>query len=233
MASLRCVEVEPERHDHDGDGPDRHVHVEDPAPGERVDEEAAEKRPGDRRDAEDGADQPHVAAALARRDDVADDRLRADHQAAGADSLERAERDQLIHRLAEPRQHRPGEEDQDRDEEHGLAPVHVAELAVERRRDGRREQIRGDDPREVVEAAEVADDRRQRGRDDRLVERGQEHAEHERREDGAERPPGERCVCGIHDTFLGEMRSSWAGVSGAVGSGEAAPARNPSSTKPR
>ena len=42
--------------------------------------------------------------------------------------------------------------------------------------------------RQVLEPAEVADDRRQRRRDDRLVERGQEHAEHERGEDGHERP---------------------------------------------
>ena len=35
----------------------------------------------------------------------------------------------------------------------------------------------------MVETVEVARDRRQRGRDDGLVERGEEHAEHERRED--------------------------------------------------
>ena len=45
-----------------------------------------------------------------------------------------------------PRQHRAGQEDQDRGQEHGLAPVHVAELAVQRRRRGRREQVGGDDP---------------------------------------------------------------------------------------
>ncbi len=101
-------------------------------------------------------------------------------------------RDQLGHRLAQAREHRAGEEDDDRRQEHGLAPVHVAELAVDRRRDGRGEQVRGDDPGEVAEAAEVADDRRQRGRDDRLVERGQEHAEHQRGEDRRERAPGER-----------------------------------------
>ena len=169
---------------------DRHVHVEDPAPGEAVDEEAAEQRPRDRGDSEHGADQAHVAAALPRRDDVGDDRLRADHQPAGADPLQRAEADQLAHRLREPGEHRAGEEDQDRRQEDRLAPDHVAELAVERRRDRRGEQVRGHDPREVVEAAEVADDRRQRGRDDRLVERGQEHAEHQRDEDRPQGAPG-------------------------------------------
>jgi hypothetical protein len=59
---------------------------------------------------------------------------------------------------------------------------------------GRGEQVGGHHPRQVVQAAEVADDRRQRGRHDRLVERRQEHAEHqcgEHRDKGA---PGERRV---------------------------------------
>ena len=178
-------------HDHDRDDADGHVHVEDPAPREVGDEEAAEQRAGHRRDREDGADQAHVATALARRDDVGDDRLRADHEAAGPDPLQRAEADQLGHRLREPREHRAGEEDQDRHEEDGLAPVHVAELAVDRRRDRRGEQVRGDDPGEVVEPAEVADDGRQRNRDDRLVERGEEHAEHQRDEHRAQRRAGQ------------------------------------------
>ena len=67
-----------------------------------------------------------------------------------------------------------------------LAAVEVAELAVERADDGRREQVRRDDPREVLEPAEVADDRRQRGRDDRLVERREQHDEHQRAEDQAD-----------------------------------------------
>ena len=136
---VRRVQMEAGGHDHHRDDADGHVHVEDPAPREMGDEEAAEQRAGHRRDREDRADQAHVATALARRDDVGDDRLRADHEAAGSDSLQGAEADQLGHRLREPREHRAGEEDQDRHEEDGLAPVHVAELAVDRGRDRRRE----------------------------------------------------------------------------------------------
>src|SRR5580765_8022353 len=61
-----------------------------------------------------------------------------------------------------------------------------AELAVDRADDRRGEQVGGDDPRELGEPAEVADDRRQRGRDDRLVERGEQQHEHQRREDQAD-----------------------------------------------
>ncbi len=191
VARGRRVQVQLEDHDQDRDDPDGQVDVEDPAPGELVDAEAAEQRPGHRGDREDGADQPHVAAALPGRDDVGDDRLRAHHEAAGAGALDGAEGDQLHHRLAQAGQHRADQEDDDRGQEDGLAPVHVAELAVDRRRARRGEQVRGDDPGEVVEAAEVADDRRQRRRHDRLVERGQEHAEHERHEDGRQRAPAQ------------------------------------------
>ena len=187
VTGLGRVQVELEDDDQDREHADREVDVEDPAPGDLVDEEAAEQRPGDRGDGEDRADQAHVTPALTGRDDVSDDCLRTHHQAAGAYPLEEPEADQLAHRLAETRQHRADEEDDDRREEHGLAPVHVAELAVDRRRDGRGEQVRRDDPRQVVEAAQVTDDRGQRRGDDRLVERRQEHAEHQRGEDRGQR----------------------------------------------
>src|SRR5436189_45198 len=82
-----------------GEAADGEVDVEDPAPGEVVDEEAADQRPDHGRDPEDAAEVALVAAALARRDDVADDRDRRHHQASAAEPLEAAERDQLRHVL--------------------------------------------------------------------------------------------------------------------------------------
>ncbi len=181
------AQVELEDDDENGHQADRHVDVEHPPPGNRLDEESSQQRSGDRGDRKHRAEQAQVATALAGRDDVGDDRLCPDHQPTGADSLHCAERDQLDHRLAEPGQQRPGQEDQDRGEEHGLAPVHVAELAVERRRRSRSQQIGRDDPGQMLEPAEVSDDGRQRGRDDRLVERRQEHPEHQRAEHGRQR----------------------------------------------
>ena len=162
---------------------DRQVDVEDPAPGEMVDEEAAEQRPDHRRDAEHAAEESLVLAALARRDDVADHGERGDDQAAGAQALQRAAGDQLRHVLGQAAQDRAGEEDQDRALQDRLAPVEVAELSVQGPGDGRAQQIRGDHPGQVVEAAQVSDDRRQRRRHDRLVERSQQQHEHERDED--------------------------------------------------
>ena len=104
------------------------------------------------------------------------------------------------HVLAEPAERRADQEEHDRDLQDELAAVEVAELAVERAGDRRGQQVRGDDPREVGDPAEVADDRRQRRRDDRLVERGEQQHEHQRQEDQAQaRLRLDRCsvICGI------------------------------------
>jgi hypothetical protein len=138
--------VQAEAHDEHCQSADRHVDVEDPAPGDRLDEEATEQRPGHRRDREHRSDHAHVLAALARGDDVGDDRLRAHHQPARAHALQRAEGDQLAHRLAQPGQHGAAEEDEDGREEDRLPAIHVAELSVERRGGRGRHEVRGDDP---------------------------------------------------------------------------------------
>ncbi len=151
-----------------------------------VDEEAAEQRADDGRDAEHRAEVALVLAALARRDDVADDRERHHHQSARAEPLQGAEGDQLRHRLREAAEHRPDQEDHDRGLQDALAAVQVSELAVERARDGGGQEIRGHHPRQVGDPAEVADDRRERRRHDRLVERGQQEHEHQRDEDRAD-----------------------------------------------
>ena len=98
---------------------------------------------------EHGAEQSLVATALARRDDVSDDRLRTDDQPAAAETLNGLERDQLGHAAAEPRKRRAAQEGHDRRLEEELAPVLVAELAPHWCRDSRSEQIGDDHPGEV------------------------------------------------------------------------------------
>ncbi len=83
---------------------EREVDVEDPAPGEVVDEEASEQRPGDGRDAEHRSEQALVTAALAGGDEVADDGHRDHHQAAAAEALHGSEGDQLRHALRQTAQ---------------------------------------------------------------------------------------------------------------------------------
>ncbi len=119
----------------------------------------------------------HVAPALAGRHDVAQRGHRADHQPAGAQPLDGPEGDQLGHRLRQAGQRRPDQEDNDRDDEELLPPVHVAELAVERRDDQGCEDVGGHHPGQVVHPAEVAHDPRQRGAHDQVVEHGQQDGE--------------------------------------------------------
>ena len=182
MACPLRTGVEGERDHRQREQTDGQVDVEDPVPGEAVDEEPADQRPDHRRDAEDGTEVPLVAAAVARRHDVADRSRRRHHQPAAAETLQRAERDQRRHVPGEPAQRRADQEDNDRRLQHRLAPVEVTELPVQRRHDRRRQQVRGDDPREMLDTAEIADDRRERRRDDRLIERRQQRDEKQRRE---------------------------------------------------
>ena len=107
-------------------------------------------------------------------------------QAAAAEALQGAGGDQEGHggRRA-PQSAEPARKMPDRDEHHGPAAVEVAELAVERRHDGGGEDVGGDHPAQVVEPAEVGDDGGQRGRDDGLVERGEQQQQADRDHDEA------------------------------------------------
>ena len=183
MVRALARQVEHDRDDRERDDADRQVDVEHPPPAQVLGDEAPGERPDDTRQAEDRAEVTHVAAALAGADDVADDRLGADHQPAGADPLQRPEPDQLGHVLRQPGQRRPDEEDHDRRLEKLLPAVEVTKLAPQRGRDRRGEKVGGHHPGQVVQAMQVARDRRQRRRDDRLIERRQQHAEHQRPED--------------------------------------------------
>ena len=68
----------------------------------------------------------------------------------------------------------------------------------------------------------------------RLVERGEEHSQHQRREHGPERSPGRSTFfCHAHPSRRAVVRAICARVSGGAGSGVAAEERSPSSIKLR
>ncbi len=162
---------------------DRQIDPEDPAPCQMIDEEAAENRTDDARDGEGAGDVGLVAAALAGRDDVGDRRMRHRQQPAAAQPLEGAKADELRHRGGEAAQHRGQQEDHDGDLQHDLAAVEVGQLAVDRRCRRRGQEIGRNDPGEMLDAVEIGRNARQRRRDDGLVERGEEHAEHQADQD--------------------------------------------------
>jgi hypothetical protein len=87
------------------------------------------------------------------------------------------------HGLRNPAQHRPDDEERHSRLEHQLATEQVTKSADQRGDDRRRQQVAGDNPRLMPRPAQIGDDRRQRGGDDRLVQCRQQHAQHDRQED--------------------------------------------------
>lgn len=173
---------------HLGDGPggqrddddrDRDVYVEHPPPGEVVGEYPAEQRPDHRGDAEDRAERALVLTAQPQRDDVGDQRGGRHGERAAAQALQRAEPDQRFHVAGQAAEERADDEHEHADLKHPLAAEQVAELPRQHGRHRFGQHVRGDHPAHVPGAAQVPDDGRQRRGHDRLVKRGQQHAEHD------------------------------------------------------
>ena len=125
-------------------------------------------------DAPDGAEQAGDAGPLLEGKHVAQDGLVDGQHAACAQTLQEPERDQLLHGLRLATQHRADQEDGDRRQKDGLAAEQVGQFAVDRHGDRACQQVGAEDPRVQLNAADLADDRRHRGRDDRSVKGNQE-----------------------------------------------------------
>ncbi|MHC2463792.1 hypothetical protein ACVIHD_002804 [Bradyrhizobium embrapense] len=110
-----------------------------------------------------------------------------------AEALQAAGNDQRGHARGDRAQHRADHEQAERGNDHDAAAIDVAQRAEHRRHCGRGEQIGRDHPGQVGDIVKLAPDRRQRGRDDGLVERGQEHRQHQADHDGADFVRIERC----------------------------------------
>ncbi len=155
-------------------------------------EHAADDRTEDAADHPDAGEIGLVLAALARGDDVRDHGLHDRHDAAAAEALKPARQDQHRHVRRDRAQHRARDEQTERDDDHDAAAIDVAERAEHRRDRGRGEQVGRDHPGEIGDVLELAPDGRQRGRHDGLVERGEEHRQHQADDDGADLVGGQR-----------------------------------------
>ena len=171
---------EKQREHREADGPDRQIDPEHDRPVHGLDQKRADRRPDDRGKAPHGRHRALDAGPLGRRVDVADDRHRDRLDRAGADALDRAKDDQQLHRAGKPAQRRADQEDRRPDKEHPPAAVYVGEPPVERDRHRHRQKRHREHPAEQVKPAEMADDRRQRGRDDRAFD-GRHEDRHQRR----------------------------------------------------
>ncbi len=85
--------------------------------------------------------------------------------------------------VAVPHRSEPSHERTEREYVQRLAAEQVRELAVQRRGDGRGDEVRRRDPRLQGEAVEVVADGADGRVDDHLVQGGQEHADHEAADD--------------------------------------------------
>jgi hypothetical protein len=159
------------------------VDEEDPVPAEVVRQEPAEARPDQEGDPEDRAEEPLVLAPLGRREQVADDRQGDREEGARAETLQAPEEDQLPHRLAQTREGRADQEEDDAQQQQRPPAVQVRELAVDRHRDRAGHEEDRDDPGVVVGALELGDDPGKHRAHDRLVQGREEHAQQDREED--------------------------------------------------
>ncbi len=143
-----------------GQQAERDVDREDPAPGVEIGEYAADDRPDHR------GDRPHAGqVALGLRPlgegvHVAGDGDRHRGDGSRAEALDRTEEDEGEHVHGQAAEDRADQEQADPDEHDPLASVDVGETAVDGHGDRLRQQIDREQPGELVEAAEVAHDRR-------------------------------------------------------------------------
>ena len=159
---------------------DRQVDEEDPVPAHVIGDHAAGERADHAGHTPHRADQAGVLGAAIGREQIGDDRERGDEQRARAEPLHGARGEQHLEAGRRAARRRAGEEDHHADQEHRLAAVDVGQLARDRDHHRRRDHVRRHDPAvQRVGQREVDLDRARGGRDDRLIERAEEHAEHD------------------------------------------------------
>jgi hypothetical protein len=135
-----------ERADRDRRQADRQVDVEDPPPGEPVDQGAADHRAEGRRQ-QRGDDQDLVGLdPLGGREHPGDHRHPDRDQHPAAEALQRPERDQLGQRRRHPAQRGRGREQPDRPDQDVAAAEPVAHPAGGGHRHRQRHQVGGHDP---------------------------------------------------------------------------------------
>ena len=109
-----------------------------------------------------------------------------------ANALDGPEGDQLIHRLAHPRQHRPHQEHRDSAQEKRLPAIQVRQPPHDRHRRRRSHQVRRRHPRKPVKPAQVRNDPRHRRAHHRLIQRRQEDRQHQPTQRKHHLPPRQR-----------------------------------------
>ncbi len=163
--------------DHGADA-EREIPQKDHPPIKVIADPAAERRPGAARGGKGDREIGVIFGAILWRGDIAQNHLRDRGQAAAAAALHDAAADQHQHAGRRRRQQRARHIDAERDQERRAPAVDIGEFAIERGQRRRGDQVGRDQPRQIVHVAERAADGRQRGRQDRLVDRAEKHRQH-------------------------------------------------------
>ncbi len=138
-----------------------------------------------------------VLAALARRHRLGDQRLRQRHQPTATEPLQQPRTRQHQDTARGGTERRGSHEHADRHEHHAPAPERIAKPAIDRRGDRVGHQIRHNDPGDPLHLAQGSGNVRQRGRHNGLVQRRQEHRQHDRRKVGQELGAGANRQLGL------------------------------------
>ena len=158
----------------------RDVHVENPAPGEPMDDRPAEDRTGQAGKPPDRAEDPLDPGSLVHVEEVAHDGHGDGLDGAGTQPLDRPEEDERVHAAGVTAEEGAAQEKGDSDEHHRLAAVEVRELAVDGQGHGCREHVGGEHPCVEVNTAQVPDGGGHRSGHDGHLHGGQEQAEEQR-----------------------------------------------------
>ena len=93
--------------------------------------------------------------------------------------------DERRHAPRRTAENRPEQEQPDADDHDRLAPERVGQLRVDRNSHGLNQHVHREQPRERGRPADVVNDRRNRGRDDRAVDGNQRRRQHQGDQDGS------------------------------------------------
>ena len=186
----------PGQHD-DRDDRKRHADQENPPPAEArgFRQITPDDGTGHAGKSPDRTEESLHACSLLQGEEISEHGEHNGTDGAGTQPLDGPHGDQLAHRHRRTREDRAEREEDQAEEQNSFAAIEIRELAIDRRADGRGEEIGRDDPRVNVETAELGDDRRHGRRDDQLFHGGDRHGHEQRGGDHAAAGEGGLASC--------------------------------------
>ena len=163
----------------DDQNSERYINEKYPVPPERIGNIPAQRRADDRRKSENRAHESLVFASFRRWENIPDDGKSVSHHYTGADALDAAENNDLVHGVTEPASDRSEDEYGNAAHIKIFPAVEVGYLASDGDGDSGKNDIGGGHPGVFAKAAQIADDTGQGGTYNSLIERAKKHGQHD------------------------------------------------------